>query len=627
MKKRTRQVNEAPSLKQDPIREFLASYANRWSRVGVATVGAAVIAAQLTAVGFAYEVKINGDHSNGDIPMIASTFDSDGQRWIEVAESDKNNKAAAPKAEEKKAEPAKAEPTKASEPATAAAPTPKAEEKKGGGDNKPAPAQSSGSGSGATSSGSTGGGNKPSGGTTTTTAGTLPGGTMGRSGSNPDGGGVDKPYSADGQTAGSQPNTGFQDGNNGCGQDKRLDGGGDDNNGWCGFKPKPEKPNNTGLTRVNPPAGNPAIIVKNNTDNNKGEVKFGNNDKAQLNVDEKDKDKVDIKKSDTEKDVVTIKVKGEDQDRVKVRVIDNDSVDINISDHDKVTVKIADKDKDKILFTVNPNNPNQGFFELVNADRDQVKFNGYIGPNGMFILDVTTGLATNPAAQVGGIALIVPGVPILPVAPIAPPAPIVQAAPVIPAAPAVIAAPVVVAAPVAVVESPVAAAPAAQVVQVAPAPLPAPVVQVVPVAPAVQASVPATPQVAPAAVQAAPAVSVPAVNVQQPAPLPIAMQLAPLMPLNVVQAEAVATLLGTGVTPSQVSAMTAGEIQRTAEVKGVSPSDFVAVLGAQFRRPISNVQPSAMSATGGPSTGLIAAGLAMLSGAGLFLRRIGRNRD
>jgi len=67
-----------------------------------------------------------------------------------------------------------------------------------------------------------------------------PGGqTGGRSMSNPDGQGVDKPYPAAGQAAGTQGPMYF-DGNNGCGQDRKRDvardfqGGYDDNNGHCG---------------------------------------------------------------------------------------------------------------------------------------------------------------------------------------------------------------------------------------------------------------------------------------------------------------------------------------------------------------------------------------------------------
>src|SRR6266576_15783 len=54
--------------------------------------------------------------------------------------------------------------------------------------------------------------------------------TQGHSMSNPDGGGVDKPYAADAQPAMSQGTSDF-DGNNGCGND---DDRADDNNGWCG---------------------------------------------------------------------------------------------------------------------------------------------------------------------------------------------------------------------------------------------------------------------------------------------------------------------------------------------------------------------------------------------------------
>jgi hypothetical protein len=66
-------------------------------------------------------------------------------------------------------------------------------------------------------------------------------GTQGRSDSNPDGEGVDKPYAAAGQGAESQGESDY-DGNNGCGNDTDF---ADDNNGNCGGlkkghdKPKP----------------------------------------------------------------------------------------------------------------------------------------------------------------------------------------------------------------------------------------------------------------------------------------------------------------------------------------------------------------------------------------------------
>jgi hypothetical protein len=56
------------------------------------------------------------------------------------------------------------------------------------------------------------------------------GSTQGKSYSNPDGGGVDKPYRAAGQEAKSQGSSDW-DGNNGCGNDDDRE---DDNNGWCG---------------------------------------------------------------------------------------------------------------------------------------------------------------------------------------------------------------------------------------------------------------------------------------------------------------------------------------------------------------------------------------------------------
>jgi len=86
----------------------------------------------------------------------------------------------------------------------------------------------------------TDGGRKDNGGTSATTD-AAPGsadrsteaggsGTEGTSGSNPDGGGVDKPYAAAGQDAYTQGDR-DADGNNGCGNDTDFS---DDNNGNCG---------------------------------------------------------------------------------------------------------------------------------------------------------------------------------------------------------------------------------------------------------------------------------------------------------------------------------------------------------------------------------------------------------
>ncbi|HVE75652.1 MAG TPA: hypothetical protein VND22_02670 [Actinomycetota bacterium] len=94
------------------------------------------------------------------------------------------------------------------------------------------------------------------------------GDTQGNAGSNPDGGGVDKPYDAAGQPAQSQGPS-YYDGNNGCGQDKKVEAregwfgqahnGWDDNNGWCG-KPVSREPESTDATGT--PAGAPVEIIE-----------------------------------------------------------------------------------------------------------------------------------------------------------------------------------------------------------------------------------------------------------------------------------------------------------------------------------------------------------------------------
>ena len=108
-------------------------------------------------------------------------------------------------------------------------------------------------------------------------SGDLPGGTMGKSGSNPDGGGVDKPYDAAGQKANTQTKVAdtstHSDGNNGCGQDKKLDAaresdtrhlGFDDNNGWCGKNPENVKANDD---KPSPPKNDDKPAPPKNDDN------------------------------------------------------------------------------------------------------------------------------------------------------------------------------------------------------------------------------------------------------------------------------------------------------------------------------------------------------------------------
>jgi len=79
---------------------------------------------------------------------------------------------------------------------------------------------------------------------------------QGHSLSNPDGGGLDKPYDVGGKDANSQLKPSetslVSDGNNGCGQDKKNEPregdfgqphiGYDDNQGWCGKQPENVKP-------------------------------------------------------------------------------------------------------------------------------------------------------------------------------------------------------------------------------------------------------------------------------------------------------------------------------------------------------------------------------------------------
>lgn len=93
--------------------------------------------------------------------------------------------------------------------------------------------------------------------------------TQGKSPSNPDGAGVDKPYDAAAQEAGSQEgtfgptasNADDFDGNNGCGNDTDF---ADDNNGHCGGRPKgqqspaPVRPA-TPVTPDNPTGNTPVV--------------------------------------------------------------------------------------------------------------------------------------------------------------------------------------------------------------------------------------------------------------------------------------------------------------------------------------------------------------------------------
>ena len=89
-------------------------------------------------------------------------------------------------------------------------------------------------------------------------------GTQGKSHSNPDGEGVDKPYEAAGQAAESQGDSDF-DGNNGCGNDADF---ADDNNGNCGGLKKghTKEREEGGSTEVGGETGSKPIVHTPQTD-------------------------------------------------------------------------------------------------------------------------------------------------------------------------------------------------------------------------------------------------------------------------------------------------------------------------------------------------------------------------
>lgn len=84
---------------------------------------------------------------------------------------------------------------------------------------------------------------------------------QGKSNSNPDGNGVDKPYPVDGRPPQSQGSGDF-DGNNGCGNDNDFS---DDNNGNCGGKGKDHKTPTASvtpsITTTPVPSGTPQFIT------------------------------------------------------------------------------------------------------------------------------------------------------------------------------------------------------------------------------------------------------------------------------------------------------------------------------------------------------------------------------
>lgn len=367
MAKRTQPLIADRHLEHDPLQEFLAS---RWSRIGIATAGAALVAARLGGVAFAYEHGA-ADHPYQPDSMAGYDPGYDSPQWVQVDDKGKGghdnggSKAApAPKHDDKPAPAPKAQENKS-------APQPKAE-------SKPAPApqnveppkheeqpkaqeqpkhEAKVEQRQAESS-----------------SGTLPGGTMGKSHSNPDGGGVDKPYAVADQAAGSQANTGFQDGNNGCGQDKHIDGGGDDNNGWCGAKPKPAHTPKVVFSPVVPTAttGGSTGAVNPCLCDTSAQITVDDKDRFFFQANEHKKDK--IRFEGDQNDTSAIKVKAGDVDRVSMHFTDKSNLRVKVDDHSKVTFKIADKDRSKVQMNVSPDNPNAGSIKLNLNDSQNVHF-------------------------------------------------------------------------------------------------------------------------------------------------------------------------------------------------------------------------------------------------------------
>jgi hypothetical protein len=410
MAKRTQPLIADRQLESDPLQEFLAS---RWSRVGIAAASAALVAARLGGVAFAYEHSADGSQPYQPDSMAGYDPGYDAPQWIQVddkkggkggdskpapaakgggdnhqapaAKGGDNKPAPAAKGGDNKPAPAAKADAKSGGQAQKAEPmkveAPKGEEHSGGGQAAEQPkhepkAQEGGSFAQTSSNGNH---NQASG--------PLPGGTMGKSHSNPDGGGVDKPYPADGQAAGSQANTGFQDGNNGCGQDKHIDGGGDDNNGWCGAKPKPAKPAHVVFqqpvaTNTGGSTANPCVCVE---DTN-AQVTVDDKDRFFVKVDEKKKDKVHLESD--QNDTSAIKVKAGDVDRVSMHFQDKDNVRVRVDDHNKVTFKIADKDQSKVHVNVDNDNPNAGSIKLNLNDSQNVHFVCDTDENGNVVVHV-----------------------------------------------------------------------------------------------------------------------------------------------------------------------------------------------------------------------------------------------
>jgi hypothetical protein len=204
------------SRQDDPLQTFLGS---RWARVGTFAATAALLAARLGGVAHAAEHPFGG---NGSDHFAAYDPGADQPGWYDVADnkggkSDGDKKAEPPK-QENKPQPAARNDDKKEQPKAQPAAQPAAARNDGprndGGKKAEEPRKVE----------APKGGDRPDAQPSTGES------THGKSHSNPDGGGVDKPFPADGQKAGSQGPNHF-DGNDGAGQDKRIDGSCDDNNG------------------------------------------------------------------------------------------------------------------------------------------------------------------------------------------------------------------------------------------------------------------------------------------------------------------------------------------------------------------------------------------------------------
>ena len=368
MAKKTRPLIADRQIEHDPLQEFVAS---RWSRIGVAAAGAALLAARLGGIAHAYDH--GGDQAFQPDSMAGYDPGYDSPQWIQVDDKghgggakgggghddgghgngggkasggghdDGGAKAAsAPKGESKPAPAAKNDNKPAPAPRGDDKPAPKADDNA----HKAPPADSNHD-----------------------TPSAAP--KSAQASHNTDAPKAEaRPAPKQSATYVAPPTSDDRGRPTGAAQYPHGNGGGnDDKPAGNGKLPAPA------VASVALAATAPVFSCVCAADQTTANVKVNDVDKFHFAVDDKAKDKLAVRGDDNDQNVVHIKSRGDDKEHVQVRFEDAGHVAMQVDDHDKVQVKVAEKDRDKIKFSVDDNDKNRGSFQLDNlGDHDNVQF-------------------------------------------------------------------------------------------------------------------------------------------------------------------------------------------------------------------------------------------------------------